>query len=159
MLIVGIDPGQTGAVVALEGPDLHSVHVMKDATWFADHMEALKKYAVMEFVHGIKVYIERAQAMPKNGAVSMFKYGQHFGELIGILVALQIPFETVPPGTWTKAMHQTRDKTKTPKARSLQAVQRLYPGLRLTDPESERAKVPHLGIVDALLIATYGLNK
>lgn len=147
MLIVGIDPGQTGGVAVLESSPI--LYVMKDSTWFADMMEELK-------AQPLKVYIERAQAMPKNGAVSMFKYGQHFGELLGVLTALQIPFETVPPVTWTKAIHQTTNKTIGPKARSLQAVQRLFPGVRLTDPESERAKKPHEGIVDALLIAEYG---
>lgn len=151
MLVVGIDPGQTGAVASLDGQEIHEIHVMKDVYWFADYMESLKRTDPK-----IMVYIERAQAMPKNGAVSMFRYGQHFGELLGVLSCLRIPFQTVPPITWTKAMHQTGSKSLSPKARSLQALQRIFPDIRLTDPTSERARVPHLGIIDALLIAEYG---
>jgi hypothetical protein len=152
MLIVGIDPGKNGAVVGLQGKEVY-IELMKDAVWFADHMESLRQRTSDGLV---KVYLERAQPMPKNGAVSMFNYGQHYGELIGVLTALCISFETVPPSVWTKALHQTRKSALTPKARSLQAVQRLFPDVRLTAPDSERATKPHDGIVDALLIAEYG---
>lgn len=154
MILVGIDPGKKGAVVALnQSGGVEFTAVMKDVSWFADQIEALKKSAENQ----IKVYLERAQAMPKNGAVSMFNYGVGYGELIGVLVALQIPFETVPPAVWTKTMHQSKKDTLTPKARSLQAAQRLFPTVSLKDPHSsDRAKKPHEGIVDALLIAEYG---
>ncbi len=156
MLIVGIDPGKKGAVTSIVGDEIHSIDVMGDVHWFGDHLESLKKYAIMEFVYGIFVYIEKAQPMPKNGAVSMFNYGVHYGELLGTLVALSIPFETVPPTTWTKVIHQTKSKTMTAKEKTLQAIQRLYPNISLVDPESERAKKPHEGIVDALAIMEYG---
>ena len=155
MLIVGIDPGKSGAVAVLEDRSIHEIHVMSDIHWFCDFMDSLKVYA-KETNQEIKVYIEKAQAMPKNGAVSMFTYGAHYGELLGSMTALRIPFETVPPRTWTAAMHQTKSRKISPKAKSLQALHRLFPDVRLTDPRSERAKVPHIGIIDAILIAEYG---
>lgn len=154
MIIIGIDPGQKGAVVALtEDRTPYSIAVMKDSCWFADHISELQKEA------SLKVYLERAQAMPSNGAVSMFNYGKHYGELMGVLVALCVPFETVPPTVWTKEIHRTRSKNENPKARAVDAARRLYPGQCLTDPDSTRATVPHTGIVDALLIAEYGRRK
>lgn len=152
MIYVGIDPGKNGAVAILR-KDEWELHVMGDAYWFSDLMETLKKEGPLI------VTLERAQSMPGNGGKAMFSYGTHFGELLGIMVALQVPFQTVPPLVWTKALHETTKETMGPKARSLQAVRRLFPSLRLTDPKSDRAKVPHDGIVDAVLICEYGKRK
>lgn len=152
MIYVGIDPGKNGAVAILRGQEWE-LHVMRDALWFADLMESLKKEG--PFI----VTLERAQSMPGNGAKAMFSYGTHFGELMGVMQALRVPFQTVPPLVWTKALHETSKESMGPKARSLQAVQRLFPSLRLTDPASDRAKVPHDGIIDAVLICEYGKRK
>ncbi len=91
--------------------------------------------------------------MPKNGAVSMFNYGVHFGQLLGVITSLGIAHTLIPPTTWTKTMHVGTTKTE-PKEKSLQAVRRLFPGQKLTF--GEKAKKPHDGLIDALLIADYG---
>lgn len=154
MIFVGIDPGIKGAVVTLtEDRTIHSIKVMGDCAWFADHINELQNEAPL------KVYLEKAQAMPSNGAVSMFNYGKHYGELVGVLVTLCIPFEEIRPNTWTREMHLQLKPKINPKVKALAAANRLFPGIDLRNPESTRATVPHSGIVDALLIAEYGRRK
>jgi len=100
------------------------------------------------------VFLEKGQAMPKNGAVSMFNYGHHCGQLEGLLIALRIPYTLVSSPTWAKVIHQGT-KAADAKSRTLVAIRRLFPRQRLTPLESRGIK-PHTGIVDALAIAEYG---
>src|SRR5262249_35098826 len=50
------------------------------------------------------VYLERAQAMPGQGTVSMFNYGEGFAIIRGILAARGIAYTLVPPATWKRAL-------------------------------------------------------
>ncbi len=153
--IIGIDPGQKGALVSL---DLKTGGVI-DMIVMPEHPQELVKYledvSIYEGASNVRVYLEQAQVFPKNGSVSMFKYGRSFGHIEGILMSLHIVYELVPPREWTKVMHVGTVGID-PKAKSLQVAYRLYPSHALTTPGSERAKKPHDGIVDALLIAVYG---
>ncbi len=148
--IIGIDPGQTGGMATLlkmpSGfPPEVSICVMPPIQTFAALM--------LEYKRDSHVFIEKAQSFPKGGVAGMFNYGQHFGELLGVLWAYDIPHTLVPPRVWSKVMHAGTAGTDT-KKRSVEAAQRLFPNVQLT--VGERAKKPHLGITEALLIAEYG---
>lgn len=91
--------------------------------------------------------------MPKQGIVSAFTYGDHFGAIRGMLVALGLRHVLVAPREWTKELHKGTT-AETPKLRSLQAAQRWFPKTNLL--ATERSKKAHEGLVDALLIADYG---
>ena len=147
--IVGIDPGEKSGGVAVIHDDHALPHVipMPSIEDFADIMEEL----ALKRSH---VFIEKAQSFPKQGIASAFNYGRHFGELLGVIMAFKMPHTLVPPRTWTKVMHAGTKDADT-KSRSIEAVRRLFP-LVLLVPEESRAKKPHLGIVEALLIAEYG---
>ncbi len=101
------------------------------------------------------VLIEKAQARPGQGVSSMFNYGTGFGRLMGWCEALGLPYELVTPQAWGKVMHAGTTGTD-PKARSLQAVQRLFPGVQLTVGKSKKV---HMGLAEALLIAEYGVRR
>lgn len=154
IVIIGIDPGKTGGIAynfpSYNGPrrgkGCVEAHVMPHLTDFSEEMFDLKD-------SGIHVFIEKAQTMPRQGIVSAFNYGQHFGELLGILVAFSIPHTLVPPTTWTKVMHAGCKKGKA-KDRSREAVMRLFPDLDLR--ASNRSKNVHEGMMDAVLISEYG---
>ena len=142
--VVGCDPGLTGGLAFLRKDSIDVVA-----------MPSIQEFAALLLDHGdLHVFIEKAQSFPKQGIASAFNYGTHFGELLGVLVAYKIPHTLVPPRTWTKVIHAgTKDgDTKT---RSIEAAQRLFPGVSLV-PEGSKGKKPHLGIVEALLIAEYG---
>lgn len=148
-VVVGIDPGRAGGIafceVTHQGLHLFSAHPMPELGALIELLQGWDE------IH--HVFLEKAQAMPKNGAVSMFNYGTHFGELRGMLTTLKIPHTLVTPAAWTRVMHEGTSAGK-PKERSLIAARRLFPLVKLV-PEG-RAKKPHDGMVDALLISEYG---
>ncbi len=145
-VVIGIDPGRAGALcifpIGAHDPILHvmppSIHETADI---------LERYPTAH------VFMERAQAMPKNGAVSMFNYGTGYGEILGAIAAFKMEHTLVRPATWAKEMHANA-KGGVAKARSLEVVRRLFPWVDLK--ATERSKTPHLGLVDALLISEYG---
>lgn len=144
---IGIDPGKTGGLVLLSA---QRVILGKMPMGTLDE--------TINFLSSVKgqvlVVIEKAQAMPKNGAVGMFNYGQGYGEILGALSALGIPHLCVPPRKWASRMHEGIPRDLEPKLRSLQAVGHLFPGLDLK--ATPRCSKQHEGMVDAILIAEYG---
>jgi hypothetical protein len=111
----------------------------------------LDRFAAVAYDH---VYIERQQAMPKQGVSSTFSTGYGFGLWIGMLVALRLPYTVVGPREWQKDM--LAGTTGDTKARSILRALQLYPGLPLTRPNGRKPTLD--GVADAALIATYGLR-
>lgn len=147
MIIIGIDPGaKTGGICSLSDLgivlSLDIMPPLQELVCFIDYVETPRH-----------CFIEKAQSFPKQGIASAFNYGDHFGQLQGILIALRIPYTLVAPGTWSKVMLSgTKEKDK-PKDRNITAAQRLFPGVNLV---ADGCRKPHTGMVDALLIAEYG---
>lgn len=94
-------------------------------------------------------YIERAQAMPKQGVRSMFTYGVGFGILLGVLAALDIPWTPVGAAAWKRAMAVPAAKDGA-RARASQ----LLP----TAAEQWRLKGKH-GRAEAALIALWASDR
>ena len=143
--IIGIDPGQKGAICVYG----ETIVLLPMSASCHELCEILRLYNSPN----VHVFVEKAQAMPKNGAVGMFRYGQGFGEILGALIALRMTHTLVQPRTWTKVMHQGT-RAETPKSRSLEAAWRLFPDVDFM--RSARCKNPDEGFIDALLIAEYG---
>src|SRR5262245_2840063 len=89
--------------------------------------------------------IERANAMPKQGVASTFKYGVAYGALRTVVALCNIPYRLVTPGKWKTHFHLDADKEK---SRAL-AIQ-LWPGCGYF------ALKKHHGRAEAALIARYG---
>ena len=142
MIYLGIDPGQKGGIAWL-GKKYHT-YAMPDTTKAVlGLIQALSTGLVTTCI------IEHAQAMPKQGGVSMFNYGQHYGELIGIMTALGIKIIEVRAAVWKKAMGLTKDKDA-----SIALCERLFPSVDLLP--SDRSRKPSDGMAEALLLAEYG---
>lgn len=141
MIFIGIDPGKTGAVAILS--DTISIKDTPDT--LQGMVECLKH---QEDAH---VFIEKVHAMPGQGVVSMFTFGQNFGTWLGILAALGLSHTLVAPQTWKKEMLADLPKEK---SSAVTRVLQLYP--KLSDKFTR--KKDH-GRADALLIAEYGKRK
>lgn len=135
MHIIGIDPGQSGGIAILRQGFPPQTIALK--TTEADIYAWLPLFTDDYFA-----YIERVHSMPKQGVASSFKFGQNYGFLRGLLIAMRISFDEVTPQKWQKAMGcmSKGDKNVT-KARA----QQLFPQIKVTH-----------AIADALLIAEYG---
>jgi hypothetical protein len=145
MIIVGIDPGLSGGISIYDKKNGHRAFKMPETT--QDITMILK--SVQEGSNGdLKIFLEHVHAMPGNGASSAWKFAQNFGEIRGVVTALQIPFEMVSPMKWMKVFRQM-PKDKADRKKKLKSLaQELYPELKAT-----------LNTADAILIMEYGRIK
>jgi crossover junction endodeoxyribonuclease RuvC len=90
--------------------------------------------------------IEAVHSMPKQGVTSMFSFGTSYGSILGLAAGLQLPYSSVPPRAWRKAV----GCGPSPDA-ARQAAGRLYPGAAL-----HLARKNDAGRADAILIARFG---
>lgn len=101
--------------------------------------------------------IERQQAMPKQGVVSMFTTGFGYGVWHGILAGFQPPFPkshnlvVVKASSWQQLLigEEAADDTK---LKSIARVRRLFPTVNLF---SDKRRTPSDGMADACNIAHY----
>jgi hypothetical protein len=140
--LLGIDPGITGGIAALypdgriEAYDIPTVDGAVD-------VDALVR-RVREHAPRLAV-IEKAQAMPKQGVVSVFRYGCAYGALCAVTALCEIPTRLVSSRRWKNHFGLDADKEK---SRAL-AIQ-LWPGCGYF------ALKKHHGRAEAALIARYG---
>lgn len=137
--IIGIDPGQNGAMSMFQGSDLTAICPFSKYT-YADIAGVLRKQ------EGDKiVYLEKVHTMPGQGIASSGKFMRDVGTWYGICIALGCTIYEVTPQTWQRAM---RCLTKGDKNVSKRRAQELFPEVTVTH-----------AIADALLIGLYGSDK
>ena len=93
--------------------------------------------------------IERAQAMPKQGASSGFKYGRAVGALEAALALCEVPMTIIEPPAWKKAHHLRGGDKESGRQRALQ----LFPSAHAL-----LARKKDHGRAEAALIALAGVN-
>jgi len=94
--------------------------------------------------------VEKQQAFPGQGVVSMFTAGKNYGVILGILQALQVPYEEVPAQRWKRVFGIALNLPKRErKVLAIEKAKALFPALR-------EAIGNHDGKAEALLIAEYG---
>lgn len=172
--IIGADPGKKGGLVVL---DRHGkiVDMLPTKCDKEGNIDAL---AIFQFVSQYSpkntlVYKEEVHAIFGSSAVAMFEFGKSDGVLEAILFAAGFKFNLVQPKIWQKVAWLEQDKVQNPtgkilkgkkglpqmkvdtKASSLNAAIRIFPE---TNFIQKRCRVPHDGLVDAALIAFYGLS-
>jgi len=155
MYHIGIDPGKSGGLCVLSSNDLKFC----DMTPMPDGVHQLAAWLLRarKYDKDMHAWVEKAQTMPKQGIVSAFNYGKHFGEILAILALLEIPYSLVAPTRWTSVMHRNCGvPSSDPKRKSRVIAQRLYPSESFL--ATDRSKIPHEGMVDAILIARWGLQ-
>lgn len=145
---IGIDPGKTGAIAVMDDDGilcLEQFNVDK-------YVDVLSYVVQSTSAKDIKVCLEKVGAMPGQGVVSMFNFGHNLGVIEGILSALRIPYQLVPPQTWKKEFSLTGDKAK-----SIEVCKKLFPWVDLR--ATERSRKPSDGLAEALLMAEYARRK
>ncbi|SMO61550.1 hypothetical protein SAMN06269117_11446 [Balnearium lithotrophicum] len=146
-LIVGIDPGKKGGVAFIpflpsaEGKSVE-VFPMPDTSTLADLLFERRGEIY-------RCFVEKQHPYPKQGAVSSGNLMKHYGQILGILIALHIPFEEVPPQRWQAFIHGSKHKKrprKEKKKKSIEKAKQMFPGVQIKSD----------GPAEALLIAEYG---
>ena len=98
MLIIGIDPGLSGAIAILENNkvlNLFDIPVMSEGKKNKRQLNSAHLVnLIRENINSneeIAVVVEQVNAMPGQGVTSMFNFGQTFGAIKGICAALGLP--------------------------------------------------------------------
>lgn len=163
MIALGVDPGLTGglALVSAGGGRSHVLLVADVPTTGEDAKRRVDVPRVLEIIrrhHPDHAFIERAQAMPDQGASSGFIYGRAVGALEACVEGLMIPHTIVEAAAWKKAHGLIKpsdvDKkawSKIVKENSRQRAIKIFPGA-----QGFERKLDH-GRAEAALIAWYGL--
>lgn len=141
MYFIGIDVGKKGAISLLEEDGTHVWTI--DCPLIGNDINFNSLSNSICFVEDRKAFcvIEKAQAMPKQGSVSMFNYGTGYGAYLGILSAYKIPYQKVSPRTWKKEFSLDSDKNK-----SIIMAKQLFPSVDVGKKD---------GRAEALLLAEY----
>lgn len=146
-LIIAIDPGKNGAIVLRNGDKVVCVDNMPDTCIdLTDIIEGYKLYAT-DLKTSLVAYLEVVHAMPNQGTVSMFTFGQGFGHLEQVLADFRIRTVKVRPAQWEKELGLTDKKgteKRVHKNKLKQRAQELFPDVKVT-----------LANADALLISEY----
>lgn len=162
MITIGIDPGLDGAIGVIDErgrpsfditPTVECAGAKGNKREYDIPMMARLLRDLSSSHDDCHAYLEQQQAFPDQGGVSNFSTGKGYGIWLGLLTALQIPFTTVHPRTWSTAMLRDMPKGDRKSVGAIVAG-RLFPMLDLR--ASDRCRKPHEGAVDALLIATWG---
>jgi len=155
MKILGVDPGIKGgcAIVMIhDGAKPNVVDIIDIPVVGIGAKERVDVLALRTWIETHKpdhAVIERAQAMPKQGASSGFKYGRAVGAIEALIMCCAVPLTIIEPTAWKK-FHQLRGSDK---EASRQRALMLFPSAHAL-----LARKKDHGRGEAALIALYGAN-
>jgi crossover junction endodeoxyribonuclease RuvC len=117
LTVLGVDPGIHGgcAIVMVHAgakPDV--VDIIDIPVVGVGAKERVDVLALRDWIQRHRpdhAVIERAQAMPKQGASSGFKYGRATGSIEAVITCCEIPLTIIEPTAWKK-FHQLRGGEK-----------------------------------------------
>ena len=158
MLIIGIDPGISGAICFFEDGqviEIIDMPVMADGKKNKRQVNGPQIYNEISsrinklLKKDIIVVIEQVSAMPGQGVTSMFNFGQSFGVIKGICSAMQLSMFFIRPAKWKKYF----GLIKTEKDASRTKVIEIFPYI-----SSKLSKKKDSNKADAVLIASFFYN-
>ena len=147
MISIGIDPGVNGGVCILDtkarstmnNTTIHTIKCPQTVKDMADYL-AVKVWDSKQSL----CYIEKVHSFPGQGVVSTFTFGKNYGQWLGILASLDIPYIEVPPKKWMKFYGDMPKDKKERKNHLKHIAQGILPEVNVT-----------LYIADAILLANY----
>ena len=132
MIVVGIDPGLSGAIAILENNKVLNIFDMPVMAEGKKNKRQLNSAQLVNIIKDstkpdaeIAVVVEQVNAMPGQGVTSMFNFGQTFGAIKGVCAALELPIFFVRPSKWKKhfeLINSSKDSSRT-------KVIEMYPSL------------------------------
>jgi len=155
-MLIGIDPGCTGALVALDDAATAVVWWSPMPTMKAGKSTRVNGAALASALIGLRddltfgrshVYLEQVHSMPRQGVASVFTFGHAAGVAEGVVAGLGIPYTLVTPQAWKKRAGLIGEDKDAARSRAIQ----LWPHWRTLD-----AKAKGQAVADAALIAKFG---
>ena len=156
MILLGIDPGVSGALSVYEHKKLVEVLDMPTMSEGKKNKKQINSaqlsLEIKKRINGSNenaVVIEHVTAMPGQGVTSMFNFGQSFGVIKGICSALNLPVYFVRPVKWKKHFNligSSKDASRT------KAIE-MFPSF-----SDNMARKKDANKADAILIGRYFLD-
>lgn len=130
-VIYGVDPGVTGAMAVLVDGRLEVLVDMPSAPNPSGKGNRLVAAALAEIVRDVQLrwpmssaehvaVIERVGAMPTDGGPQAFGLGHAAGVIEGVLAAMGVAVELVPPAKWKADLGLTVKREKPPEGETPQ---------------------------------------
>tara|TARA_B100000424_G_C22874610_1_gene465696 strand:+ start:104 stop:598 length:495 start_codon:yes stop_codon:yes gene_type:complete len=158
MIIIGIDPGISGAICFLHDGqiiDVFDMPVMNDGKKNKRQINSSQIFNEISKIRDkfinetISVVIEQVSAMPGQGVTSMFNFGQSFGAIKGICAAMQLPMYFVRPAKWKKYFNLIKSEKQASRTKAIE----IFPLI-----SSKLSKKKDINKADAILISSYFYN-
>ncbi len=158
MLIIGIDPGISGAICFFENGEVKEILDMPNMAEGKKNKKQINGPQIYNEISKriiniskkeVVVVIEQVSAMPGQGVTSMFNFGQSFGVLKGICSAMQLSMHFVRPAKWKKYFNLIN----TEKDSSRTKVIEIFPYI-----SSQLSRKKDSNKADAILIASFYNN-
>jgi crossover junction endodeoxyribonuclease RuvC len=155
-LFLGIDPGVHGGLAVVKIIDgtapvlAECIDIPVVGIGAKERVDAIALRNWLTTHKPQHAYIERAQALPRQGSSSGFKYGRATGAIEAVLACCEIPVTIIEPSTWKK-FHKLRGGDK---EGSRQLALQLFPAAHAL-----LARRKDHGRAESALIALYGARK
>lgn len=154
-LTLGVDPGATGAIAVLADGEVAGFIDMPTMARRAGGREinagalAASLRGVLQTHRGAYVcaILEAVSAMPRQGVSSVFRFGESFGVVKGVLASLGIGYVLVPPQMWKRHLRLTGCDKDAARALVIQRFPAAAPGM---------TRKKDVGRADALCLALFG---
>ena len=155
MLIIGIDPGISGAICFFENGEVKDVLDMPTMAEGKKNKRQINGRQIFNEISSrinnydlkkINVVVEQVSAMPGQGVTSMFNFGQSFGIIKGICSAMQLPIFFVRPAKWKKHFDLINSQKDASRTKAIE----IFPIF-----SSKLAKKKDSNKADAILIASF----
>jgi crossover junction endodeoxyribonuclease RuvC len=155
MLIIGIDPGITGAICFFKDGKIIDVVEMPNMAEGKKNKRQVNGAQIYNEITSrikniekkdIKVVIEQVSAMPGQGVTSMFNFGQSFGVLKGMCSAMQLPMYFVRPAKWKKYFNLIKSEKDASRTKAIE----VFPYI-----STQLSRKKDSNKADAILIASF----
>ena len=159
--IAGVDPGLEGAIAIL-GDD-NTLRCFNMPTFeLAKKPKGIRRLvddvAVMRILRNrVRIrhaFIEQVHAMPGQGGVSMFNFGEGFGIVKGVTAALEIPRTFFDPLVWKKYFRLSKGDKESSRLRATEIFPHYADQWEMSRGEVSRDQAG--GRAEAALLALYG---
>ena len=158
MLIIGIDPGISGAICFFENGEIKDVIDIPSMAEGKKNKRQINGPQIFNEIDSritdvakknIFVVVEHVTAMPGQGVTSMFNFGQSFGVIKGLCSAMQLPIYFVRPVKWKKYFNLIKTEKDASRTKAIE----IFPYISL-----KLSKKKDCNKADAILIASFFNN-
>lgn len=145
MIVIGIDPGLTGAIGVLNTENVKRSHVIDLPATKEKGIITCALYDLLKGYKSSAIGIEQQHSMPRQGVVSTFKTGMNYGNLCAVLDMIYGSYFVLSARKWKGYFNISADKKE-----SLTLARNMFPHL------TEELKLKkHHNRAEALLIARF----